>query len=147
MFKLKYCRVADKVSTGDELLVEQNDKFTPTWIRKIDNFNLQGIPLICNKYKYITKMHHYHSLLDHRIVSNIPTGAYVPLTMEGQIVVDGILASCYPFYDHDLAHIGMTPIRWIPQIMEWIFGKEKGMSVYVAVAEDVGKWILSHKQF
>ena len=68
----------------------------------------------------------FHFLLDHRITYNILTGAYVPLTMEGQIMVDECLASCYAFYDHDLPHMGIAPIRWIPQIMEWIFGKESG---------------------
>ena len=95
----------------------------------------------------MTEMYHFIFLLDHRITYNIPTGAYTPMTMEGQILVDGVLASCYAFYDHDLAHIGTAPIRWIPQIMEWIFGKEKGISVYMAVTEDVGRWFLSPKQF
>ena len=63
--------------------------------------------------------------------------------MQGSIVVDGVLASCYAFSDHDLAHIGTASIRWIPQIMEWIFGMEKGMLAYGAITEDVGRWILS----
>ena len=41
-------------------------------------------------------------------------GAYVPLTIEGNIVVDGILASCYAYADHDLGHLGMMPFRWLP---------------------------------
>ena len=43
-------------------------------------------------------------------------GAFTPVTMEGNIVVDGVLASCYAFADHDLAHIGITPMRWFPDI-------------------------------
>ena len=31
------------------------------------------------------------------------------MTMEGNIIVDGVLASCYVSPDHDLAHIAMTP--------------------------------------
>ena len=38
-------------------------------------------------------------------------GTYVPLTEEGNIVVDGVLASCYASFDHDLAHITMAPIQ------------------------------------
>ena len=45
-------------------------------------------------------------------------GLYVPLTMEGNIVVGGVLASCYPSVPHDLAHMGMTPIRLFPSIFE-----------------------------
>ena len=64
-------------------------------------------------------------------------GAYVPLTAEGNIIVDGVLASCYPYHHHDLAHISKTPIRWFPQIMEWIFGEENGFPVFVKVSEEV----------
>ena len=61
--------------------------------------------------------------------------------MKGKIVVDGVLASCYSSVDHDLADISMAPIRWIPGIMEFIFGKDKGISIYMAVTENVGRWI------
>ena len=37
-------------------------------------------------------------------------GAYVPLTADGNIVVDQILASCYASFDHDLAHLMMMPM-------------------------------------
>ena len=69
-------------------------------------------------------------------------GAYVPLTMEGTIVVDSVLASCYPSAQHDLAHIAMAPIIWFPKIFEWIFGDENGIQGYVKMAEDLGLWIL-----
>ena len=70
-------------------------------------------------------------------------GAYTPLTKEGNIVVDGVLASCYAFPDHDLAHIGMTPMRWFPDIVESIFGKEKNISPeFVNVVQDMGEWLL-----
>ena len=59
-------------------------------------------------------------------ISNIAlhVGAYVPLTTEGNILVNGVLASCYASVDHELAHIGMTGMQWFPQIANWIFGKE-----------------------
>ena len=62
--------------------------------------------------------------------------------MEGTIVVDGVLASCYPSAHHDLAHIVMAPIRWFPEIFEWIFGDKNGIQGYVKMAEDMGQWIL-----
>ena len=40
------------------------------------------------------------------------SGAYVPLTEDGNIVVGGILASCYASFDHDLAHLAMVPMQW-----------------------------------
>ena len=63
--------------------------------------------------------------------------------MDGNIVVDGVLASCYSSIDHDLAHIGMTPIRLIPEITEVIFSKERGISVYMRVLEALGMWVFS----
>ena len=70
-------------------------------------------------------------------------GAYVPLTTEGNIIVDGVLASCYPYNHHDLAHISMTPVHWFPQTMNWIFGKENGFPVFVKVAEGLERWHLA----
>ena len=71
-------------------------------------------------------------------------GTYVPLTMEGTILVDGVLASCYASFDHHLAHIAMTPIRWFPGVMEWIFGWDNGSPSYVNIIKDFGKWIIPH---
>ena len=73
-------------------------------------------------------------------------GAYVPLTMEGNLVADGVLASCYAFSDHDLAHIGMMPMRWFPDIAKWIFGNDDGSQGYVNVAEVLGNWMLPYWQ-
>ena len=53
-------------------------------------------------------------------------------------MVGGVLASCYPSVDHDLSHIGMTPIRWFPEIVEWIFGDDNGWQNYLKLAEAVG---------
>ena len=47
--------------------------------------------------------------LTEKIISLL-LGAYTPLTKEGNIVVDGVLASCYAFSNHDLAHTAMAPI-------------------------------------
>ena len=66
--------------------------------------------------------------------------------MEGNIVVDGELASCYPSSDHDLAHIGMTPMRWFPEIIEWIYGGDIGFSIYARMQEDLGLWVLPFGQ-
>ena len=70
-------------------------------------------------------------------------GAYSPLTMEGNIMVDGILASCYAsFPDHDLAHIGVTPVRLMPEIVQMIFGEDYDLPVYLKVTVDFVRWVL-----
>ena len=66
-------------------------------------------------------------------------GAYVPLTMVCNIVVDGILASCYASFDHNLAHLGMTPMRWFPDIVDSIFGEKH---VYVNIVKNLGRLVL-----
>ena len=68
-------------------------------------------------------------------------GAYVPLTKEGSLVVDGILASCYASFDHDLGHIAITPIQWFPEIIEWFFG---GFPDYVGISKMLGRVGLPH---
>ena len=66
-------------------------------------------------------------------------GAYVPLTREGNIVVDGVLASCYASFDHDVANIAMTPMQWYPEILELIFGVKNGSPGYVDLAKKLGR--------
>ena len=73
-------------------------------------------------------------------------GAYVPLTMEGNIVVNEVLASCYPSTHHDLAHFAMTPFRYFPQLIMSIFHDENGFSGFVKIMEDFGKWAIPNCQ-
>ena len=63
-------------------------------------------------------------------------GVYNPLTAEGKILVDSILTSSYAsFPDHDVAHFIMAPMRWIPEIMHWIFGEDNESPVYDKINE------------
>ena len=62
-------------------------------------------------------------------------GAYVPLTMEGNIMVDGALASCYAYINHDLAHLSMAPLRWFPQMTNLMFGQDGEWPSYVKIVE------------
>ena len=58
-------------------------------------------------------------------------------------MVDGVLASCYASFDHDLANFAMVPMQWYPEIMRWIFGVNKGYPGYVSIAKEVGRWVLA----
>ena len=66
--------------------------------------------------------------------------------MEGDIVVNRVFASCYATVQHDLAHITMMPIRWIPDVAEWIFGENYGFPVSSYMVQDLGQWILPYGQ-
>ena len=82
--------------------------------------------------------------LNQKFTSSTLLGAYVPLTMDGKIMVNGVLASCYPSTNHDVGHFGMAPMRWFPTFTEWIFGDDNGMQAYVSILADIGIWILPY---
>ena len=73
-------------------------------------------------------------------------GAYVPLTKEGNIMVDEVVASCYPSADHDMVHIAMAPIQCLPHTTEWIFGEENGFQGYVKIIEVFTKLMFPYGQ-
>ena len=70
-------------------------------------------------------------------------GAYVPLTKEGNIMIDGVLASCYTSADHDLVHLAMTPIQWYPGIVQWIFGEDDGFSTFAKMTKETFKSLMT----
>ena len=75
------------------------------------------------------------------------TGAFAPLTREGNIIVDEVLASCYPSsVDHHLAHLSMAPLRWFPEITQMIFGKEESTSAFIRISEELVIWMLPYRQ-
>ena len=64
--------------------------------------------------------------------------------MEGNILVDEVLASCHASTYHDMAHIGMAPMQWFPQMTEWIFGDDYGFQTCVNIIEYVGRVMLPY---
>ena len=60
------------------------------------------------------------------------------------MVVDGVLASCYASFDHNLAHFVVTPMQWYPGLTEWIFGESNGYPAYVNIAKEFGRWVLPY---
>ena len=67
------------------------------------------------------------------------SGAYAPLTTEGNILVDGILASCYASSHHDLGHLALAPIRYLLTLMDCMFGQSNDYPGYVKLIEDFEK--------
>ena len=66
--------------------------------------------------------------------------------MEGKIIVDGLLASCYADSNHDLAHITMKTMQWFSEIMEWIFGEDTRFSTFVYMVRELATLILPYGQ-
>jgi len=81
------------------------------------------------------------------VISSRPvlaTGAFVPLTAEGTIVVDGVLASCYASFDHDWAHALTAPIRWFPALFEAAEDRDAdGPRAAVEMLKEFGRWLFS----
>ena len=73
-------------------------------------------------------------------------GAHAPLTSEGNIVVDRVLASCYASTDHNLVHIATKPLQWFPEMMKSILGEEDGFSTFCRTAEKLGTWFIPYEQ-
>ena len=61
-------------------------------------------------------------------------------------MVDGVLASCYASAAHDLSHLGMTPMRWFLEIIEWIFGEDNEYQGYLKIVKELGSWVKSYQQ-
>ena len=78
------------------------------------------------------------------MIYKIFLGAFVPVTMDGNIMVDGVLASCYPSLDHDLLHVAMTPLQWFPKVTKWIFGEDHGLHAYVKILANLAHWLAPH---
>jgi hypothetical protein len=58
----------------------------------------------------------YHSTIEVRIVriKNIKLfDAYAPLTLEGTLVINDVIVSCYGTLSHSFVHFIMTPRRWL----------------------------------
>ena len=70
----------------------------------------------------------------------------MPLTGEGNIIVDGALASCHAAADHGVAHFFTTPIQLFPWIIEWIYGEDNGYQVFAAVLEKLGQLMFPQEQ-
>ena len=44
-------------------------------------------------------------------------GIWVPLTMDGTLLVDGLLASCYASFSHDLVDLAYAPVKMFPRML------------------------------
>ena len=44
-------------------------------------------------------------------------GIWVPLTMDGTLLVDGLLASCYASFSHDLVDLALAPVKMFPRML------------------------------
>ena len=169
---LYFSRYAGILSKGDEVLIQRNNELRPEKVIDVSSINLQGyyflkyfrnyclFPFIVSSLsqlkimsptkKYILNFYIFPVILQWNIhllrrLYALFSGAYAPLTREGNIIVDDVLASCYADIDHDLAHISMTPIQWFNEALEWVLGYDIGFPVYVNIAKELRLWMTDSK--
>ena len=63
------------------------------------------------------------------------------MTEGGNVVVNGVLASCYATANHGMAHFAMMPLQWYPEIIKLVFGNYNGSPTYVGITKDFVKMI------
>ena len=71
----------------------------------------------------------------------------MPLSEEGNILVDGVLTSCYAGYHPVLTHFAIMPMQPLPNIIEWTLGDDIGFPVYAYIAHKLGTLLLLDGQF
>ena len=47
----------------------------------------------------------------------VEKGTWAPLTREGTLLVDGLLASCYASFPHDLVDLALAPVKMFPRML------------------------------
>ncbi|KAM6900283.1 sonic hedgehog protein [Xenentodon cancila] len=85
-----------------------------------------------------------------RIYTQTHEGSFAPVTAQGSVVVDQVLASCYAVIeDHELAHWALAPVRLAHWVSSLFFSsrpqasaQEDGVHWYSKVLYQLGTWLL-----
>ncbi|KAM8731330.1 sonic hedgehog protein [Acanthopagrus schlegelii] len=85
-----------------------------------------------------------------RIYTQEQVGSFAPVTMQGTVVVDQVLASCYAVIeDHVLAHWALAPVRlahWVSSLLfssqNQVSAQSDGVHWYSKILYQLGTWLL-----
>lgn len=85
-----------------------------------------------------------------RIYTQEHEGSFAPVTVQGTVVVDQVLASCYAVIeDHDLAHWALAPVRlahWVSSLLfnsqPQVSAQKDGVHWYSKILYQLGTWLL-----
>ncbi|XP_008279010.1 sonic hedgehog protein [Stegastes partitus] len=86
-----------------------------------------------------------------RIYTQTDEGSFAPVTVQGTVVVDQVLASCYAVIeDHDLAHWALAPVRLAHWVSSLLFSSQQppvsaqsdGVHWYSKILYQLGTWLL-----
>ena len=128
-------RYADNVDVRDSVLIEIQNKMVSAKVEHTSVETNKGIH-DTNFFAKIIIVQYCSRIA--RLPSLFFSGAFVPLTTEGNILVDGVLASCYASFNHDIQQAVMKPLLWFPNIMDLLLGEGKSMHGYVTILQHLG---------
>ena len=75
------------------------------------------------------------------VTEELLTGYYSPMTTQGNIVVQNILASCYSSLEnHKLQHFAFAPLRWLQSANNWLSFKNLEQSPKVNLEREWQHW-------
>ena len=112
----------DKISTSTKL-----SSFQPVFASRVKNGDFV---LVRNENRMVKE-----KVVD--VTEESLTGYYSPMTKQGNIVVQNILASCYAsFENHKLQHFTFAPFRWFNSARNWLSFKNLEQSPRV----DFNEW-------
>ncbi|XP_042366537.1 sonic hedgehog protein A [Plectropomus leopardus] len=85
-----------------------------------------------------------------RIYTQEHEGSFAPITVQGTVVVDQVLASCYAVIeDHELAHWALAPVRlahWVSSLLfssqPRVSAQNDGVHWYSKILYQLGTWLL-----
>ncbi|XP_019942763.2 sonic hedgehog protein [Paralichthys olivaceus] len=85
-----------------------------------------------------------------RIYTQEHKGSFAPVTAQGTVVVDQVLASCYAvIQDHELAHWALAPVRLAHWVSSLLFSSQPqasaqkdGVHWYSKILYQLGTWLL-----
>lgn len=83
-----------------------------------------------------------------RIYTEEHEGSYAPVTVQGTVVVDQVLSSCYAvIQDHELSHWAMAPVRLAHWLSSWLWSVRSGaqgdgVHWYSELLFHLGTWLL-----
>lgn len=85
-----------------------------------------------------------------RIYTQEHEGSFAPVTVQGTVVVDQVLASCYAVIeDHELAHWALAPVRLAHWVSSLLFSSQRQVSAqndgvhwYSKILYQLGTWLL-----
>ncbi|KAM8823089.1 sonic hedgehog protein isoform 2-T2 [Spinachia spinachia] len=85
-----------------------------------------------------------------RIYTQEHQGSFAPVTAQGTVVVDQVLASCYAVIeDHELAHWALGPVRLAHWVSSWLLrpqpragAQSDGVHWYSKMLYQLGTWLL-----